>query len=116
MAFIRHQITRLDEGKDSIVELLEGVTELRPSEAIPSPDAEPHFTLCAKHSNPKEKLAIGVGKLQAGSPTFDQAFTSFRSRVSKAIHEMSSEPSNAVQDSQEVIFIKVSILACFTMD
>jgi hypothetical protein len=113
--FIRYQITQLDHVKDSdAAEFMENVTdntmEPRQLATIPSPEIASGFTLGSKRSKP-----LVIGDLQrADTPTFDQAFTSFRSRVSRAIQALSSKPTNAIHDSQEVLFILS--MPCFMMD
>ena len=70
---------------------------MRPLEVISLSEVEPNFYLGAKQSEP-----LVIKDLQTHGPTFDQAFTSFCSRVSTAINEMSSEPTNVIHESQEV--------------
>ena len=114
-AFIRFQIDQLDRTMDAamdselVVHVVENTTGVRPSEAmLLSAIAEdpPKFTLGSKQS---KKLKIG--DLQASGPTFNPAFTSFRSRVSIEIQKMSSEPANAVQDTQQVTSISFQLPA-----
>ena len=77
--------------------------------STPPPEVEPSFTLGSKQSKP-----LVIGDLQrANSPSFDRAFTSFRSRVSHAIQALSIKPTNAIHDSQEVPFILSA--PCFIM-
>jgi hypothetical protein len=104
--FIRDQITRLSKAESLAAELRENIagdaTELSPLDAtpsLPSLEAEPGFILGSKQV--KQKLIIG--NLQTAGPDFDQAFTSFRSRISNAIQAMNSEPTNIVQDAQKVM-------------
>jgi len=67
--------------------------------ALP-PSVELNFTLGSKQSKP-----LVIRDLQqADSADFDSAFTSFRSRISRAIQSLSTQPTNAVDDSQEVPF------------
>ena len=99
---------QLDKAKDSTAKLIRDgigtVAGLGPLEAMSLPKAELHFTLGAKQTEVK----LVIRDLQASGPNFDQAFTSFCSQVSSTICAMSSEPSNIIQDSQEVTFIEFS--------
>jgi hypothetical protein len=105
-ALITFQIAQLDKENGEITEnAIEPVTGLGSTvEATPSlSDIEPHFTLGSKQSPGRLKKKLVIGELQAAGPTFDPAFTSFRSRISSAIQRMSSEPTNIVDDLQEVL-------------
>ena len=64
------------------------------------PGVELRFTLGSKQSKP-----LVIGNLQrANSADFDPAFTSFRSRISRAIQSLSTQPTGTVHDSSEVPF------------
>ena len=69
-----------------------------------SAEVEPRFTLGSRSQPGADDKKLVIGSLQANGPTFDKAFTSLRSRVSNAIQTMSSNPTNVVDDSQEVMF------------
>ena len=108
LAFIQFQVDQLDQAMESaadselVEDTIENATGVRPLEAMPSPamaEKPSTSTLGSK------QLKLAIGDLQATGPTFDSAFTSFRSRVSNAIQKMSSEPTNVVQDSQQVMSI-----------
>ena len=86
-----------DVAEDVTEKATENEPGTRPLEIISLSKVEPNFYLGAKQS----KLLV-IKSLQTHGPAFDQAFTSFRSRVSIAINEMSHEPTNVVQESQEV--------------
>ena len=94
-----------DVAEDVTEDVAEDVTEnaaenepgTRPLEIISLSEVEPNFYLGAKQSKP-----LVIKSLQTHGAAFDQAFTSFRSRVSIAINEMSHQPTNVVDESQEV--------------
>lgn len=113
-AFIRYQIIQLNEAKVAAAELTEDVTNsvLIPGEpaTTPLPETEPHFTLGSKQSK-----SLVIGNLQRASNTdFDPAFTSFRSRVSRAIQSLNSQPTNAIYDSHEVLFALLTPVSRWT--
>ena len=97
-------------AKDSASKLAENFIEntqgLRPLEARPALEVESSFTLGLRQ---RKKLIIG--DLQMDGPTFDPAFMSFRSQVSNAVQAMSLEPTNIVNDSQEVTSIRFAVLS-----
>lgn len=104
-AFIQHQITQLDRAKASATELtgnfINDELGSRLSAAMSLPEIELYFTLGSKQSKP-----LVIRDLQCSNgPDFDHAFTSFRSRISRTIQSLSSQPTNTVHDSQEVLHV-----------
>jgi len=69
------------------------------------PGVELHFTLGLKQS----KLLV-IGDLQqAKSADFDPAFTSFCLQILRAIQSLSTQLTNAVHNSQEVLTIYIPV-------
>ena len=113
-ALIRHQILQLDASEDPTAELTENIINnvliSRQLAVAPPPEIKPRFILGSKQ--PKQLVIEDLQR--TSSADFDSAFTSFRSRVSRAIQLLSSQPTNAIYDSQGVLL--TPSMRCFTMD